>query len=607
MFLRKIGYGAAAAALLIPLYALSQPATTQSRGGLLARYRQDHGLSQANLGEIDPASETMKLATLGLSPVAITMLWNKAQYYQKVEDWTNLSATCEQIVRLEPNFAKVWEHEGWNLSHNVAVNFDDYHDRYRWIIKGIEFMKDGAAHNATNSRLPWYIGWVASWKIGRADEKIQYRRLFRQDDEFHKIDDPHRTPAQRDNWLVGRWWFQKAEHVVDLGYPVMGNSPLIFYSNKPKCLINYAEALEGDDGVFGEVAKIAWENGRAAWADYGARDIPTLQNDTIRLADQERIEQRLAKTKAELEAMLPGMREKIRQERVDRLSPQDRELVDTPRDHRHVDLISAGDRLDGIVNPTYFDVAERSKPEDRIRAMQMAKSITDDQATAREIDLDRSQVNFVYWRDLCEMERDDSTLAARKAIFQAEDALAHNRFVQAGELYDEGFKAWRKSLDTYRSIAEDQVTVGEMMDTVEKYGEYLRQVNQPFPEDFALRDQVLLWQKSNPQSAPRKNIPWLKDEPPKASAAAEAPVGESSADKAARPAEKGAEPAEKAPASEAAPPENMPKPDAGKPDAPQSDAPKSNAPKSEVSPASDPSPAEGAAPAKPPEAPAKPE
>ena len=94
----------AIAVLLVPLSALSQPADSASPGGYLARLRTQFGLSQANLGEIDPTSETIRLATLGLKNIAVTLLWDRANHYKKVEDWTNLSAALEQMTKLQPNF-----------------------------------------------------------------------------------------------------------------------------------------------------------------------------------------------------------------------------------------------------------------------------------------------------------------------------------------------------------------------------------------------------------------------------------------------------------------------------------------------------------------------
>src|SRR5437870_10198879 len=95
-FRRKVAYLAAMIPLLIAIAALSQPATVNpgksghSAGGVLAQLRSRYNLAQAELGEIDPASETMKLSTLGLRGVAANILWNWANYYKKVEDWDKL-------------------------------------------------------------------------------------------------------------------------------------------------------------------------------------------------------------------------------------------------------------------------------------------------------------------------------------------------------------------------------------------------------------------------------------------------------------------------------------------------------------------------------------
>ena len=77
------------AVLLVPLSALSQPRDSSSTGGYLARLRTEAQLSQADLGEIDPTSETMRLATLGLKNIAVTLLWDRANFYKKVEDLVN--------------------------------------------------------------------------------------------------------------------------------------------------------------------------------------------------------------------------------------------------------------------------------------------------------------------------------------------------------------------------------------------------------------------------------------------------------------------------------------------------------------------------------------
>jgi hypothetical protein len=275
-FIRKIVYACVIAALLLPLSFLSQPATmradgSQSEGGVLARMRQEYQLSQSTLGEIDPASETIKLATLGMRGVAANILWEKAHDYHRREDWVGLKATLEQIAKLQPNFISVWVYQGWNLSYNISVEFDNYRDRYYWVIQGVKFLEEGTQYNDKEPRLMSEIGWTIAHKIGTADEHVQYRRLFREDDDFNAA-----IPrAQRDNWLVGRQWMLDAERLVDEeGIPVRGKSPLLFHSHAPKFLIDYSEAIE-EEGTFGEVAKTAWKNAAGAWEQFSRRDLPT--------------------------------------------------------------------------------------------------------------------------------------------------------------------------------------------------------------------------------------------------------------------------------------------------------------------------------------------
>ena len=249
------------AVLLVPLSALSQPRDSSNPGGYLARLRTEAQLSQADLGEIDPTSETMRLATLGLKNIAVTLLWDRANFYKKVEDWTNLSAVLEQMTKLQPNFYSVWDFQAHNLSYNISVQFDDYHDRYAWVMKGIEFLRQGVFFNTREPRLLGRMGWFIGQKIGRADEKIQYRRLFKADDDFHERDRPGRTLIERDNWLVGREKYLAAQKLVDSGAPLK-TTPLIFHSEPMMgySLDNIAPGVPGGlmAVAFDEMIEVSW-------------------------------------------------------------------------------------------------------------------------------------------------------------------------------------------------------------------------------------------------------------------------------------------------------------------------------------------------------------
>jgi hypothetical protein len=486
-FIRKIVYVCVIAALLLPLSWLSQPDTSSlkggSKGGRLAQLRSDYQLGQAQLGEIDPASETIKLATLGMRGVAVNLLWHKANEYRRTEDWVSLSATLEQIAKLQPNFVSVWVFQGWNLSYNISVEFDDYHDRYYWVIKGINFLKEGTQYNQNEPRLLSKIGWTIGNKIGLADEHVQYRRLFREDDDFHGS----LTRNKRDNWLVGRKWMLDAEDAVAGGAPIRGESPLLFYSHPVMCLINYADALE-EEGRFGEVTKRAWREAGKTWGEFANRDLPTQYNLFIRLGDKETYIEKSKQAQAELERLAPGVRKKIVAQKLATLTDEQREFYESPPKY----LTNAHYELSFIVGQkmkiTHLEVADQVHGENRAAALEAAEEATFADQMADAIDTERGIVNYDYWILRCEIEPKDEVLEARKLIYDADTAFASAQLLTASEKYVQGIKKWREVLDAYPSLIEDTNLTEELAGSIGHYRSVLHQLDEKFPKPFILQD-----------------------------------------------------------------------------------------------------------------------
>ena len=285
---KKILYVCLIAVLLFPLYRLGSPSQMKkggglSRGGILAQQRLDNGLAEADLGQIDPASSTMKLATFGMRGVAIALLWNRSLECEKRADWDNVVATGNQIIMLEPHFISVWDFVGWKLAYNASAQFDDYRERYRWVIRGFEFLQKGTGYNKKAPKLFMKTGWTISQKIGIADEKNQYRRLFREDDEFHA----KQVYKERDNWLFGRNFYLDAEDLYNKGGDIGKETRILFFSRSRMNLLRYAQWMEQDGcgktkdntPLFDE------ENAAAAW-----RDAAEKWNELCRLSVETVIE-----------------------------------------------------------------------------------------------------------------------------------------------------------------------------------------------------------------------------------------------------------------------------------------------------------------------------
>jgi hypothetical protein len=485
-FIRKIVYACVIAALLLPLSWLSQPETTESKGGQLAQLRSEYQLGQAQLGDIDPASETIKLATLGMRGVAANLLWEKAGEYKKHEDWVNLSATLEQIAKLQPNFVSVWIFQGWNLSYNISVEFDDYRDRYYWVIKGIDFLKEGTQYNRDDPRLLSKIGWTISNKIGRADEHLQFRRLFRDDDEFNGA-----IPrAQRDNWLVGRDVMLRAEAVVAGGVPLRGESPLLFYSHPVMCLMDYAEALE-EEGTFGEVAKNAWRRAAESWTDFSNRDLPSRYNLFFQLSEKETYDEQSKQALAELARLTPtGLRDEMLSERLATLTSEERSAYETPANSRTSEQQQLMYGVDAKLAISHMDIANRIEGENRAAALRAAEQASFADEMSNMIDIDRGIINYDYWVLRGEIEPNDDTLAARKLMYDADQAFSGAQLLAASQKYAAGLEKWRDVLKQYPQLLDDSTFVDELFDSIEHYKSALNQLDETFPEPFVLQKVV---------------------------------------------------------------------------------------------------------------------
>ncbi len=502
----------AIAVLLVPLSALSQPADSLSKGGVMSQLRTKYELGQSNLGEVDPTSETIRLATLGLKNIAVTLLWDRANYYKKVEDWTNLSASLEQITKLQPNFYSVWDFQAHNLSYNISVEFDDYHDRYAWVMKGIEFLRQGIALNTREPRLLGRMGWFIAHKIGKADEKKQFRRLFKADDDFHERDRPGRTLPERDNWLVGREKYVTGQQLADSGAPLR-TTALIFHSEPMMTSINYATAVE-EDGVFGDIARDAWTLAGEEMRRFATHEIPTSWDVPIRLGLREAEEERAARIVESLEAILPGRLQAIQQSRREGLTSDQKKALETAPLERTESQQIAVAKAAAAINVTWPEVVRDAPAEVREKAKSLAREYIEASETAQIISRYRDIVNFDFWRATCEAEVTPAALLARELTWTADREFENARLQSAKKSYEEAFLSWKEVLDASDILRNDFMTADEISEIVDRYKKVLEQLDEKFPKSFVLSDILKRAQPSAPPAPPPENVPSSETKPP---------------------------------------------------------------------------------------------
>lgn len=502
-FFRKVVYIAAIALLLLPLSALSLPATVEpnkpdggSPGGKLSQLRTEYNLSQAELGEIDPASETMKLATLGMRGVAANILWIWANHYKKVEDWDKLELTVQQIIRLQPNFLEVWDFQAHNLSYNVSVEFDDYRMRYQWVKKGIDFLILGTHYNRQEPGLLNQVGWFTGQKVGRADEQKQFRRIFKDDKDFHQVfrnngievdqDQALGPDVKPDNWLVARLWFNKAtDSVIFSGKPIRGKSPLLFYSGGPMSQINGSAAMQ-KDGYFFQRAQIAWQKAADEWFAYGNRELPAVAGYNIRLNDMESLRERVDKLRKEIDELAPGVRDKVRSDKAGKLSAEMKAALDKPADQRSQEEMGYAYQAELEIQVSDREVLEAAPRDAKPQLRNLVDQIEVDSAVAESISRNRQIVNFEYWRTRCLAEKTDAAQSAHKDVYDADRLFAAGeKLSEARELYERSWDSWAQVFKDHPALM-DNAEAQDLIESIGRYRDLLGQLDEKFPADFKL-------------------------------------------------------------------------------------------------------------------------
>jgi len=493
-FRRKLIYLTVMVAMLIPLYLLGQPAGGDGDlGGRLSVMRNEYNIAESDLGEISPASETMKLASLGLRGVAATLLWNKAHEYRVMHEWDRLKATLNNIALLQPHFDKVWEHQAHNLAYNVSTEFDDYRQRYEMVREGTEFLTRGLRQNTNATRLVWYTGWFYGAKMGMSDEKVQFRRLFSEDEVLHEsllneniaVDSPEaRGPLGKpDNWLVGRLWLNHGYDIVDSGVKIRRQTPLNFYETGPKWRLKHAESIEAE-GILDQRAQNAWQMASEDWAGFGQRSIPTTSPFTIKLGELDILKVQRSEKIEQFRQLNLDAYDAARAELVEALPEEFKAFYELPPEElTYEQRAMLPSILDGLI-PNLKPIARQASDDaTRLASVNLIDEISDLNERILKTNGYRTQINYPYWESLALAEQEERTVEARRLIYEAEKANAAAELDESIRLYEEAFAIWEKIFDDYPLLTLDD-TAEDLFASIRRY--MVVTDSEEIPEDFPL-------------------------------------------------------------------------------------------------------------------------
>ncbi|MCS7337597.1 MAG: hypothetical protein NZ739_05080 [Verrucomicrobiae bacterium] len=146
----------------------------------LNRDRDLLGLTHAPpLENAPPVLAFTTVALGGFRGLISNALWMRAMELQDQDKFFEMVQLADWITKLEPRFPHVWVVQAWNMAYNISVKFKDFEDRWRWVQRGTELLRDhGLRYNPNDVLIHRELAWFFQHKMGDNldDAHMHYKR-----------------------------------------------------------------------------------------------------------------------------------------------------------------------------------------------------------------------------------------------------------------------------------------------------------------------------------------------------------------------------------------------------------------------------------------------
>ncbi len=153
----------------------------------LNRDREQLGLTRTEaLDNAPPVLAFTTVALGGFRGLIPNYLWIRANDLQLDDKYFEAAQLADWITDLEPHFPQVWTFQAWNMAYNISVKFKEnspgvYADRWRWVERGIELLRDdGLRYNPNDVLIHRELAWFFQHKMGQNldDANLYYKQQW---------------------------------------------------------------------------------------------------------------------------------------------------------------------------------------------------------------------------------------------------------------------------------------------------------------------------------------------------------------------------------------------------------------------------------------------
>lgn len=198
------------------------------------------------------------LASLGsLRGLAVHALWYRAEQLKQQGKFYEANNLAEMITKLQPRFPQVWLFQGWNMAYNISVKTNTPEERWDWVNKGMNLLRNpGIRNNPSSPTLYKELSWIFSHKMGGQTDDMNnyYKREFCEEWQI-VLGEPPMVPQLRKPYRgmtreqvlskIGQDAFDRNEHVEYVARSTALMAELVTFGDR------YVREPDAGDGVYG--------------------------------------------------------------------------------------------------------------------------------------------------------------------------------------------------------------------------------------------------------------------------------------------------------------------------------------------------------------------
>ncbi|MFO7821345.1 MAG: hypothetical protein R6V56_04745 [Lentisphaeria bacterium] len=142
--------------------------------------RETEDLTDTSIAENAPPIVAFTTVALGsFRGLVADLLWLRSVQAREKGNYFEMVQLASWIVKLQPRFTDAAAYLAWNMAYNVSVTFSDFEDRWRWVQRGIELIRDEAlVYNPGDPTLYKELGWIYQNKLGQElDDANRYYKV----------------------------------------------------------------------------------------------------------------------------------------------------------------------------------------------------------------------------------------------------------------------------------------------------------------------------------------------------------------------------------------------------------------------------------------------